>query len=95
MGSRWTRWTRGLRAHFRSLRTAVQPTRLKDGSHRQEQNITTKIETLPISPSQLQPGALKWEIRVSQLSVVVWLAVKYWLTYQNVQSSAGSTVMLV
>ena len=38
---------------------------------------------------------MKLEMRVCQLNVVVCVVVKYSLTYQNVQSSAGSTVRLV
>jgi len=42
-----------------------------------------------------QLGTLKLAILVCQMGTPVWLAVKYSLTYQKVQSSTGSTVMLV
>jgi hypothetical protein len=53
------------------------------------------LSELTLTPYE-QPGILKLLIRVRQvIAVPTCGVVKYWFTYQKVQSSTGSTVMLV
>ena len=52
-----------------------------------------EVGVKPVTAGAPQPGNLKWPIRVRQpLSLVVE---KYSFAYQNVQSSVGSTFMLL
>ena len=61
--------------------------------------VATEPNARPVAGDSVvwpHPGSLKLEMRVCQVCCVpVWFWLKYSFTYQKVQSSTGSTVMLV